>query len=104
LIPWPGARLWAVHIVAVLGKALKVFGVILLLFVAFIACYLLKPGPPGGWLQPGALHGLAVDIWIFIATLGLIGLAAVYIGFRVERKGTPLGMGSAKSDRRQSEK
>jgi len=78
----------------VLGKALKVFGVILLLIAAFLECYFIQPDPPGAWQVIADPAALLREISAFLAVLGLIGVAAIFLGIRLKRKGVAMDKNS----------
>jgi hypothetical protein len=92
------------HTVGVLGKAFKMLGVVLLLVVVFLACYLYQPDRPGTWQFLANPAAFAREISAYLAALGLIGVAAILVGFRLERKARPLDNNSEAKDQADTEK
>jgi len=70
----------------VLGRALKVFGAVLLVLAAFVACYLFQPDKPGGWQVIADPVRFKMEISAYLAIPVAIGVVAIFFGFRLGRK------------------
>jgi hypothetical protein len=81
--------------VSVFGRIFQVLGAVLLLVAVFLGLILFQR-TPGAWF--GDFHSLAQDVLIYLSTLGLIGVAAILLGFRLVRRGAAGERDSASSE------
>jgi hypothetical protein len=70
--------------VTVFGRIFQVLGAVLLLVAVFLGLYLFQR-TPGSWF--GDFHALGQEVLVYLSTLGLIGVMAILLGFRLVKKG-----------------